>query len=241
VVRSEFDTGPARDLVGAASAELARAFATDLSGGRGALVRGDNPVRRVVAAISRALGMPEPQLFLARRDPGIVAPVAGDAPGILVGSEVPKRYTPRQQRFLYARALSHLRNGTQGICDVDPERLGEIVAGLCRLSLPEGADLSRLPPQDPRVTDVLSATLSPEARARLTPLAEQTAALETDFYALAFGIRESAERTGLAICADPAAALAIVGDECPGGLERYEVTALLRFAVGDEYLALRGG
>lgn len=238
-VHSELDAGAARELLAAASPELARALPTDVSGGRGALVRGDNPVRRVVAAIARALEMPEPQLYLARREPGIVAPVAGDAPGILVGSEVPKRYTPRQQRFLYARALAHLRRGTQAVAEFDPDRLSEIVTSLCRLAAPEGTDFSRLAPEDARITEAIAARLGQAARERLAPLAARAALEDADPYALALGIRESAERAAMAICADPAAALSLVGNECPGGLERFEVATLLRFAVGEQHFALR--
>ena len=236
---SELDAGPARDLLAGASAEMSRALPTDVGNGRGALVRADNPVRRVVAAIARALAMPEPQLFLARRDPAIVAPIAGEAAGILVGSEVPKRFTPRQQRFLYARALAHLRRGTQALSEFDPNRLAEVVGALCRLCAPEGTDFRLLAPDDTILTAALATQLGPDARERLAPLAAQVASEEIDFYGLALGIRETAERTALVICADPAAALTIVGEECPGALERYEVAALLRFSVSEEYIALR--
>src|SRR5439155_1501375 len=77
-VRASSDAGAARDLLAAAAPELARALATDMSGRRGAVVKGDNPVRRVVAAIARALGMTEPALYLSRTEPGVVAPVAAD-------------------------------------------------------------------------------------------------------------------------------------------------------------------
>jgi hypothetical protein len=52
-------------------------------------------------------------------------------------------------------------------------------------------------------------------------------------------MRETAERTALLLCGDPAAALGIVLAEAPGGLDRPEVARLARFAVSDAYLAVR--
>ncbi len=233
------DDGAARALLAAASAEVARALQTEMTG-RGALVKGDNPVRRVVAAIARALAMPEPQLFLARNEPAAVAPIASDVPGILVGAEVPKRYSPRQQRFLYARALAHLRRGTQALAGMPAARLATVVSELIRLTAPAGTDLSRLPAGDAALSEVLARQVSAEVRARLAPLAAQAAAeLPTHWEPLALGLRESAERTGLTVAADPAAAIGIVAAECQGGMERPEVARLVRFAVSDAFLATR--
>ena len=238
-VHANGDEGAARELLTAAAADLARAVPTDMKDGRGALVKGDNPVRRVVAAIARALGMQEPQLFLARAEPAIVAPVAGEQPGILVGAEVPKRFNARQQRFLYARALAHIRRGTQAVAGMPPARLGALLGELVRLSAPAGTDFSRLPPPDGALAELL-ARLGVDVRARLSALAARTAAeMPTNFEPLVLGIRESAERAGLLVCADPAAAIALVSAEVGGGLEKAEVARLVRFAVSDAALALR--
>ncbi len=232
------DEGPARELLAAAAGELARAFPTEVAG-RGSVVKGDNPVRRVIAAIARALGIPEPQIYLARAEPGIVAPVAAEPPGVIVGAEVPKRWSARQQRFLYARALAHIRRGTHALADVGAGRLASIVGELVRLAAPPDADLAALPPPNPVVAERLART-GAEARARLCPLAARVAAAPPpDWDALALGIRESAERVALAICGDPAAGISIVSLETEGGLRRPEVARLARFAVSDEYLALR--
>ena len=233
------DEGAARALLAAAAAEVARALQAEM-GGRGALVKGDNPVRRVVAAIARALAMPEPQLFLARSEPSVVAPIVSEAPGLLVGAEVPKRYTPRQQRFLYARALSHLRRGTQAVAGLPAARLAAIVSELIRLTAPSGTDLSRLPAADAALSELLARQVSAEARARLAPLSAQAAAqLPTNWEPLVLGLRESAERAGLVVSGDPAAAIGLVAAECPGGLDRPEVARLVRFALSDAYLELR--
>ena len=238
-VHAPGDDGAARALLAAAAPEVARALQLEMSG-RGALVKGDNPVRRVVAAIARALAMPEPQLFLARSEPAVVAPVAGEAAGILVGAEVPKRYTPRQQRFLYARALAHIRRGTHAVAGLPAARLGSIVSELIRLTAPSGTDLSRLPAADAALSELLARQVSAEARARLASLSAQAAAeLPTNWEPLALGLRESAERAGLAVAADPAAAIGIVAAECQGGLDRPEVARLVRFAVSEPFLATR--
>jgi tetratricopeptide (TPR) repeat protein len=238
-LRAEGDEGPARELLAAAAAELPTALPTEMSAGRGALVKGDNPVRRVVAALARALGMPEPQLFLARGEPGAVTPVAGERAGLLVGAEVPRRFSSRQQRFLYARALAHIRRGTHPLAGLSAARLATTTGELIRLAAPHGTDFSQLPRGDAAVAEALARHIGPEARARLAELAARAAAAETDWEALALGIRESAERAGLVICADPAAALAIVSAEAQGGLEKPEVSRLVRFAVGDGFLAAR--
>ncbi len=236
-VHAEGDEGPARELFAAAMPELARALATDMSGGRGALVKGDNPVRRVVAAIARALGMPEPQIHLARSEPAIVAPLSADAAGILVGAEVPKRWSPRQQRFLYARALAHIRRGTHALAPLSPERLAVLAGELARVA---GIDVEMLPAPDAGLAERLARHFGPEARTRLAPAAARLAGEETvDWESLALGIRESAERVALALCGDPAAAISIVSQEVPGGLARPEVWRLARFAVSEAYLAMR--
>ncbi|HET9754248.1 MAG TPA: tetratricopeptide repeat protein, partial [Myxococcales bacterium] len=238
-LRAEGDEGPARELLAAAAAELALALPTEMGAGRGALVKGDNPVRRVVAALARALGMPEPQLFLARGEPGAVTPVAGERAGLLVGAEVPRRFSSRQQRFLYARALAHIRRGTHPLAACSAARLATTAGELIRLAAPHGTDFSQLPRGDAGVAEALARHIGPQARARLAELAARAAVAETDWEALALGIRESAERAGLVICADPAAALAIVSGEAQGGLEKPEVSRLVRFAVGDAFLAAR--
>ena len=236
-VHAEGDEGPARELFAAAMPELARALATDMSGGRGALVKGDNPVRRVVAAIARALGMPEPQIHLARSEPAIVAPLSADAAGIRVGAEVPKRWSPRQQRFLYARALAHIRRGTHALAPLSPERLAVLAGELARVA---GIDVEMLPAPDAGLAERLARHFGPEARTRLAPAAARLAGEETvDWESLALGIRESAERVALALCGDPAAAISIVSQEVPGGLARPEVWRLARFAVSEAYLAMR--
>jgi tetratricopeptide (TPR) repeat protein len=239
-VRSSTDAGTARDLLAASTPELARAFATDMSGGRGALVKGDNPVRRVVAAIARALGMAEPALYLARGEPAIVAPVVGETPGVLVGAEVPKRWSPRQQRFLYARALAHIRRGTYPVAHLAAPALASLVGQVVRMAAPVDTDFSRLPPADPALGKRLTPHFGQEARETLSWIAARIAAEPApDWEALALGIRESAERVALAICGDPAAAIAVVCSELDGKLERPEVARLARFAVSEIYLTLR--
>jgi hypothetical protein len=241
-LHAQGDEGPARELLAAAAPEITRALASDMSGGRRAtLVKGDNPVRRVVAAIARALGMPEPQLYLARAEPSVVAPLAGDAPALLVGAEVPKRWSPRQQRFLYARALAHLRRGTQAIADLDAGRLAALVSQVVRMTAPVETDFSLLPPVDPALGETLAPHFGQEARETLSWLAARVAAEgPVDWESLALGVRESAERVALIICGDPAAALSVVCGETQPGLASPDAVRLARFAVSDAYLAIRG-
>jgi tetratricopeptide (TPR) repeat protein len=236
------DSGPARALLAAAATELARAFPTELAG-RGERVKADNPVRRICAALARSLLQPEPAIYLSRSEPGVVSPVAADAPGILVGAEAPRLYPPRAQRFLYTRSLAHLRRGTHPFAGWSADRLGRLVAAIARLCSPAGTDLRHLPAPGEASTDAdvraIERALDSAARQRLAPLARQLHAAPVDFAQLALGLRATAERTALVLCGDPAAGLQIVAQECPGGLERPEVASLAAFAVGEEYLALR--
>ena len=110
ILRSAGDEGAVRQLLAAAAGELVRALPTQLAG-RGDRVKGDNPVRRITSAIANALGVAEPALYVAKGEPSIVIPTATEPAGLLVGLEVPKRFNPRQQRFLYARALAHSPRG----------------------------------------------------------------------------------------------------------------------------------
>ena len=234
-VRAPDDRGAARELLSAAG--LARAFSSGMAS-RSDRVKGDNPVRRVCAAIARALDLAEPALYLAKGEPTVVAPVASEPPGLLVGLEVPKRHHSRQQRFLYARAMAHIRRGTQPVAELAPERLAQVAGELVRLLAPDGTDLSGLPLHDPALAEVLERALPAEERAALAPLAVRAALDPSPVWTtLPLAIRETAERTALVICGDPAAALSIVLAECPGGLERPEVARLARFAVSEQYLS----
>src|SRR5262249_842296 len=197
-------------------------------------VKGDNPVRRVCAAIARSLALAEPALYVAKTGPAVVVPLATDPPGLLVGLEVPKRHHSRQQRFLYARPMAHLRRGTQAVAELSPDRLSQAVGELVRLLAPEGTDFSGLPRHDPALAEALERALSAEEGAALAPLAVRAALDPSPVWTtLPLAVRETAERTALVICGDPAAALAIVLAECPGGLDRPEVARLARFAVRD--------
>jgi len=239
ILRAPGDEGAVRQLLAAAAGELVRALPTQLQG-RGDRVKGDNPVRRITAAIAEALGVAEPTLYVAKGEPSVVIPTATEPPGLLVGLEVPKRFNPRQQRFLYGRALAHVRRGTQAIAGLSAARLGQLVGELVRLTAPAGTDFARLPARDAALGETLERVLSPEVRSRLAPLAARAAAeAPAAFEKLALALRETAERTGLVISGDPAAALSIVAAECPGGLDRPEVARLARFAIGEAYLGLR--
>jgi tetratricopeptide (TPR) repeat protein len=240
LVHAAGDEGVARDLLAAASTELARALPTEIGGGRGALVKGDNSVRRVISAIARTLGITEPQLYVAKAEKMIVLPIAGELTGLLVGEEVPKRYSPRQQRFLYTRALAHIRRGTHMLVGLTPARLGTLVGELVRLAAPAGTDFSRLPLGDGALAEALARQIGPEARAGMSALAQRAAAeLPTNWEPLAAGIRESAERAGLLACADPGTAIALVAAECQGGLDKPEVARLVRFAISEPHLQAR--
>ena len=237
-LRGQGDEGAVRELLATAAAELVAALPTAL-GERGQRVKNDNPVRRICAALAKALGLPEPALYLSKTEPDVVAPVASAAPGLLVGEKAPGKFPPRLQRFLYARSLAHLRRGTAVFAGWNGTRLGALVSSLVQVCAPAGTDTSRLPPADLTLGEPLGRALSPEARARLAPYAQQAAAEATNFDQLALGIRESAERVALVLCGDPAAALQLVSQECPGGLDRQEVARLMRFAVSEPFLSLR--
>src|SRR5207253_9457608 len=141
--------------------ELARALPTELAG-RGERVKGDNPVRRVCTAIGRALGLGEPALYVAKSEPAVVLPTATESPGLLVGLEVPKRHHSRQQRFLYVRALAHVRRGTHPLFAMTAQRLAQVAGELVRLLAPDGTDLSGLPLHDPALAGVLERALPAE-------------------------------------------------------------------------------
>jgi len=167
-------------------------------------------VRRVVGAIARALGMPEPQLYLARAEPGIVAPVAAEAPGVLVGAEAPSGgRCANSGSCMLAPSLTSAgaRTRWRGFPPAPGGPGGR--AGPPRR--PPQADLSALAAPDLVLAECLARHLGPDALARLSPLAARLAAeAPPDWDALALGIRESAERVALAVCGDPASAISIV-------------------------------
>jgi hypothetical protein len=254
-ILAEGDEGPARELLSLVSAELSQLLPPDLTG-KADRVKGDNPVRRVCAALSRSLGAPEPQLFVAKAQPSVVSPVTTEPPGLLVGAEVPRRFPARQQRFLYGRALAHIRRGTHALATLPPLRIGQIVGELVRLVARGSSDtgaLSALPPPDPALAARMGQVLSPvvelredadvqsvDPKERLGPAcANLLSEPATDWEALALALRETAERAAMVICGDPAAAIAVVAEEAGGGLAKPEVARLARFALTEEYARLR--
>ena len=249
------DEGAARELIALASPELPQVYPPDLAG-KADRVKGDNPVRRVCAALSRALGAPETQLYVAKAQPSVVVPLATEPPGMLVGTEVPRRFPARQQRFLYGRALAHVRRGTHAIAALSPAALGQLVNELVRISAPPDSDpaaLAALPPVDEALAAKLAEVLKPvvelqedanvqavDPKERLAPAAARLLSEPTtNWEALALSIRETAERAAMVICGDPSAAVLIVAQECGGGLEKPAVARLVRFAVSEEYAGLR--
>ncbi len=255
-ILAEGDDGPAREMLTMIASELSQILPPDIAG-KVDRVKGDNPVRRVCNALSRALGVSEPQLFLPKGQPALVAPVATEPPGLLVGAEVPRRFPARQQRFLYGRAIAHIRRGTQALAGLPPQRLGQLLAELVRAASPaevDSAALAQLPPSDAELSAKLAQVLTPvvelqeegeghvqvDPKERLAPAAARLLAeLPASWEPLSLALRETAERAAMVICGDPSAAIAVVAAECEGGLEKAEVAQLVRFALSDDYASMR--
>ena len=233
------DRGVTRELLAAVAPELAKVFPVDLTG-KANRVKGDNPVKRVCDQLAKLLGADEYQLYAAMGDPRLVTAEQLEPPALVIGGEVPKHYAPREQRFLFARALARMRLRTVAFARMQPVDLASLIAALVRLKEPT---FSRFGQADAGVDQRLAKHASKKARAAIDEHASKfMRGPVPDFEALLRAMRMSAERLGALACGDPAMALGLVLAEGAAGTpthERPEVTELAAFLLGDEHAAMR--
>jgi hypothetical protein len=240
------DHGPVVDLVAAAGDAIAEAVSLDWDR-RGAPLRDDHPFRAPLAEFARAVGAPAYELYGG--EPGEFAVDPGAPHGVLVGPDLPRRTTARQQRFLLGRAAARLRTRSALAEALGPADLADALAAAMRQIVPAFATFGR--PSDELVRRVGRA-LTRRARRALEGPARAVALLPAapDLAAWATAAGATADRAGLVLAGDLPAALGVLlrdpDGRSPQGARavsaaraRPDARALLVFASTEAHFVLR--
>jgi hypothetical protein len=208
---------------------------------RGDPLRADHPFRRVLAELTRPLGLPEHELYGAV--PGRLEVEPGPVFAVRVGSDLARRTTAREQRFLVGRIAARLRSRSCLADILPPAALAGWAAGAARAATGEGDDdLSRQ----------VARGLGRRARKALEPSARALLAAQPppDPEAFRAAAARTADRLGLLLCGDVPTAIELMlrdgGAKAPERAEAIQATAqrpdlraLLAFAASDVHFALR--
>ncbi|BDG06593.1 tetratricopeptide repeat protein [Anaeromyxobacter oryzae] len=248
-LRAPGDGGPLADVMAVVGDVLAAAL-LEPAAARGAPVREDHPFRRLLADLARSLGASEPEVHAAPL--GRLAIEPGTPPAVLVGADLVRRTTAREQRFLLGRVAARLRARSAVADAVPPAALGEGVAAAVWQIVPGYAGTGR-PAED--LVRLLGRMLPRRARKALEEPARALAQLRPapDVGAWREAAAATADRAGLVLCGDvPTAIALLLRDErgttaapaataerlaavraCPDAL------ALLAFAASEAHFVLR--
>jgi hypothetical protein len=200
----------------------------------------------VLADLARAMGAPEHEIYPTSRGRVLVEP--GVPHAVLVGADLARRTTMREQRFLLGRAAARLRGRTGLVEAVPAPALWDAVAAAIRQVVPGWAGAGQ--PSEDLVRRVGRA-LSRKARRALEEPARTIARNQgsTDLAALRVAAASTADRAGLVLCGDVPTAIALLvrepgargaGDEIQAEARRREETrALLAFAAEEAHFRLR--
>lgn len=239
LLRGLDDRGPLADVVRAAGDTIAAAVGEPPERQRAPL-RPDHPFRRALAELSRTLPAPEHELYLSR--PGRVDVEPGVPYAVLVGTDVARSTTAREQRFLAGRVLARLRSRSCLAHLLPDSALAGWVAAAVRSvvpTYPADAGLVR------RIAKVLSRR---DRRALEGPAAALASMGSPDMEAWAAAAAATADRTGLVLCGDVPSAVALLlrdgrasqQESGPAAArDRPDVLSLLAFATTDEHFLLR--
>jgi len=239
LVRAPGDRGPLADVVALAGDAIAAALGSHDR--RGDPLRADHPFRRILSELSRCLELPDHELYPAQ--PGRLEIEPGHPYAVRIGTDLPRRTTVREQRFLLGRIAARLR-ARSGLAELLPASAlsaWTLAAARCALG---GAD-------DDLVRQVAKG-LSRRARKALEQPARALAAAHPppDVEAYRAAAARTADRVGLLLCGDVPTALESLlrdgGGRIPARAEavalaaaRPDVRALLAFAASDVHFALR--
>ncbi len=210
----------------------------------------DHPVRRLCDALGKALAIGEVTVYAGEGTELSVLP--GDPAALVVGADIVRRYSGREQRFLLGRLVARAREGSAIAAFVDAAWLVDFVGAALRLAAP-GANVCGRP--DEALTRRIGKALSRSARRRLEGLvsgAELAPAPEGGL-PWARSLATTADRAGLLLAGDVGAALTAAAAVDAGATgsratkeqraalvrENPALAELLRFSVSDDLEELR--
>lgn len=245
LLRAPGDGGPLAGVIEAAGDAIAASMGESPER-MGNPVRSDHPLRRALEDAARAAELPAWELYagtIGRVDVEPAVPYR-----ILVGPDVARRTTLRERRFLAGRAMERLRSRSC-LCELLPAAaLSGWVAAAVHCVVPGARGL----PADEVVVRQVGRALSRRARKALEGPARALAALGSipDIASWQAAAAATADRAGLVLCGDVAAALGtLLGEGAPrvpkgeeavrAATARPDVLALLAWASTDDHFALR--
>ncbi len=238
LLRAPGERGPLADVVALAGDAIAAALGS--SERRGDPLRSDHPFRRVLSELSRCLELPDHELYPAQ--PGRLEIEPGDPYAIRIGTDLARRTTVREQRFLLGRIAARLR-ARSWLAELPQAELAGWTLAAARCVLGGGDDdLARQ----------VAKGLSRRARKALEHPARALAGAQPppDIEVFRSAAARTADRVGLLVCGDVPTALETLlrdgGGPVPERAEaialaaaRPDVRALLAFAASDVHFALR--
>jgi tetratricopeptide (TPR) repeat protein len=242
-LRHEGDRGPLSDVLALCGDALGEA--AELAPVSREKTRGAQPLERLVEELCANVGV-EP-FALRHAGPGAdlwIEP--GDPPAVRAGADLTRVHGVAEQRFLLARVAARLRARAGVATRVDADGLRALLAAAVRQIVPGYQGLG-VPPE--AMSRAVARALPRRVRRALEAPARAVAAGPApDVAAFHAALRSTADRVGLLLAGDVAAALALVlregGPVAPGAVAaaaraRAELHQLLRFAVSEEHLGLR--
>jgi len=240
--------GPVLRILGEHLDKVAPWPASSFPLAKGDRLKPDHPVRRLAEALAQELGGIEFEIFQGKNDELAALPTSPAA--LVVGPTLLRRFQSREQRFLIARLLSRVLDGSQVAAFVTPEWICDLLGAGQKLVQPHGRiSLGKPGPQLDELERRLQKHLPRKARKSLEDLLSSLSRVPPDGgLSWARSLLTSADRGALLFAVDVASGLSAALDTeavlAPDAVaqavrERSDLAELCRFAVSDDLFQLR--
>ena len=214
-------------------------------------LKGDHPVYRAVHQVAELIGVQDFEVYQSRR--GMILLETTEPLAICVSQDVVRKFNPREQKFLVARAVMGLRNKTALLYRLTNPELADFIGNSVRIHDPAYSGIGRTNEDSVKQ---LKKAFSRKALKALEGPANQLKSMSTapDLNATVVALQITADRAGLALCGDVGVALNMVlrDDANMSGVrnesadpisqavrQRTDLQSLLGFALSEEYFKLR--
>ena len=197
----------------------------------------NSAVVMVIRALSKAMGVAEPLVFIDPKSEDDVVAISAPTPCLVVGRRVNGSPSAASSRDLLGRALLRLSTGGDALYrHTTPAQLLAILVAFCRATgldcpVPATADLD-----EDYIDEIIGTLPAPGSLTDLREVGEAFVARATTFdpAVLFDALRTAQDRAGAVCAADPRPSLSQIGE---GQAQRG--TALLSYLLSDDHLALR--
>ncbi len=240
--------GPILRILGEHLDKIAPWPASSFPLARGDRLKPDHPVRRLAEALARELGGIEFEIFQGKTNELAALPTS--PPALVVGPSLVRRFQNREQRFLIARLLSRIQDGSQLAAFVNPEWICDLLGAVQKLVQPTTRTSLGTPgPQLDEIEHRIQKHLPRKTRKSLEEVVASLPRVPPDGgLSWACSLLATADRGALLFAIDVAsglsAALNVEAGPTPDSMaqavrERADLAELCRFAVSDDFFQLR--